>query len=255
MRKNVLRMSVLTVVLVLAMGGAALAIVLRAGPLEVVAEGGFTPTTLPKHKTAPITLHGEGKIGTTDGSLPPILKTLTLWFDKHGEVITKGLPYCTKGKLAATTTAVARKVCAGSIVGEGYGTALIAFPEQKPFKAGSPITLFNAAPHDGNPTVLAHAYLSVPAPTTYIIPVEIERVHAGPFGFRTEAKIPKIAGGAGIPLEGRLTIGKKWTYKGQRLSYANASCPSGRLQAKAEVEFTNATKLTGLILKSCKGVG
>jgi hypothetical protein len=254
MRKNVLRTSVLTVIALLAMSGAALAIVLREGPLEVVGEGGFSPTTLPKHETAPIILHGEGSIGTTDGSLPPILKTLIVWFDKHGAVVTKGLPYCTKGKLAATTSQQARKVCAGSIVGEGSGTALIAFPEQKPFKATSPITIFNAAPHDGNPTVLAHAYLNVPAPTTYIVPVEIQKVNNGPFGFRTEATIPKIAGGYGIPLEGRLTIGKKWTYKGQRLSYANASCPSGKLQAKIETEFTDSTKLSGLILKSCKGV-
>lgn len=253
MRKNVLRTLVLTVVGLSLMGGAAAAIVLRAGPLEVIGEGGFTPTTLPKHGTAPITLHGEGRIGTTDGSLPPILKTLTVWFDKHGAVVTKGLPYCTPGKLAATTTATARKVCAGSIVGEGHGTALIAFPEQRPFKASSPITLFNAAPHDGNPTVLAHAYLSVPAPTTYIVPVEIQKVNDGPFGFRTEARIPKIAGGAGIPLEGNLTIGKKWSYKGQRLSYANAGCPSGKLQAKVEAEFTDSTKLDGIILKRCKG--
>ena len=75
----------------------------------------------------------------------------------------------------------------------------------------------------------------------------------GPFGFRTEAKIPRIAGGSGIPLEGRLTIGKKWTYKGKKLSYANASCPSGKLQAKFEAEFNNATKLSGLILKQCTG--
>ena len=253
MRKNVLRTLVLTGIALLATGGVAAAIVLRAGPIEVTAEGGFTPTTLPKHETAPITLHGGGKIGTTDGSLPPILKTLTLWFDKHGEVVTKGLPYCTKGKLVATTTATARRVCAGSIVGEGSGTALIAFPEQRTFKATSPITLFNAAPHDGNPTILAHAYLSVPAPTAYIVPVEIQKVRNGPFGFRTEAQIPRIAGGAGIPLEGSLKIGKKWTFKGQRMSYVNASCPSGKLQAKAEVEFTDETKLSGIILKPCKG--
>ena len=174
MRKTVLRTAILTVVAVLVMSGAALAIVLRTGPVEVEAEGGFTPTTLPKHELAPITLHGEGKLKTTDGSLPPILKTLTVWFDKHGEVVTKGLPVCTQGKLAATTTKTARKVCAGSIVGEGYGSALIAFPEQRPFKASSPITIFNGPPHNGNPTVLAHAYLSVPAPTTYIVPVEIQ---------------------------------------------------------------------------------
>jgi hypothetical protein len=255
MRKNVLRTAILAVVALLAMGGVATAIVLHAGPVEVVGEGGFTPTTLPKHMTAPITIHGEGRIGTTDGSLPPILKTLTVWYDKHGEVVTKGLPYCTKAKLEATTSATARKVCAGSIVGEGRGTAVIAFPEQKPFKASSPITIFNAAPHNGNPTVLAHAYLSVPAPTTYIVPVEIQRVHSGPFGFRTEATIPRIAGGFGIPLEGSLTIGKKWTWKGQRLSYINASCPSGRLQAKLETGFTDGTKMNGLILKHCTGSG
>ncbi|HKZ13999.1 MAG TPA: hypothetical protein VJL81_09170 [Solirubrobacterales bacterium] len=253
MRKNVLRTTVLTVVALLAMSGAALALVLRSGNIEAVLEGGFAPTTLPKHEFAPITIHGEGSIGTTDGSLPPILKKLNVWYDKHGEVVTKGLPYCTPGKLAATTSQQARKVCGSSIVGEGRGTALIAFPEQRPFKASSPITIFNAKPHNGNPTVLAHAYLSVPAPTTYIVPVEIQRIHNGPFGYKTEATIPRIAGGYGIPLEGGLKIGKKWTFKGERLSYINASCPSGKLQAKAEVEFTDETKLSGLILKQCTG--
>jgi hypothetical protein len=253
-RKTVLRTAILTAVALLATGGMAVAaIVLRAGPVEVVAEGGFSPTTLPRHETAPITLHGEGRIAATDGGLPPILETLTVWYDKHGAVVTKGLPYCTKGKLEATTSATARKVCASSIIGEGRGTALIAFPEQRPFKASSPITIFNAAPHNGNPTVLAHAYLSVPAPTTYIVPVEIQKVHAGPYGFRTEAKIPKIAGGAGIPLEGSLTIGKRWTFKGQKLSYANAGCPSGKLQAKVETGFTEGTKINGIIIKHCKG--
>jgi hypothetical protein len=254
MRKNVLRAGVLAVIAVLVMAGGAAAIVLRAGPIEVIGEGGFTPTTLPKHGTAPITLHGEGKIGTTDGSLPPTLKTLVAWFDKHGAVVTKGLPICTRHKLEATTSQRAREVCKSSIVGEGRGTALVAFPEQRPFKVSSPITIFNAAPHDGNPTVLAHAYLAVPAPTTYIVPVEIQKVNAGPFGFRTEAKIPRIAGGAGIPLEGRLTIGKRWTYKGQKLSYANAGCPSGKLQAKIETEFTDGTRLNGIIFKNCKGI-
>jgi hypothetical protein len=246
-------MGILTVIALLAMSGVALAIVLRAGTIEVTGEGGFTPTTLPKHEFAPITIHGEGSIGTTDGSLPPILEKLIVWYDKHGEVVTKGLPYCTRDKLAATTSQQARKACGSSIVGEGSGTAEIAFPEQRPFQATSPITIFNAAPHNGNPTVLAHAYLSVPAPTTYIVPVEIQKIRNGPFGYKTEATIPRIAGGYGIPLEGSLKIGKKWTFKGERLSYINASCPSGKLQAKLETEFTNKTKLSGLILKQCTG--
>jgi hypothetical protein len=233
--------------------GTATALRLTIGNVVVTTDGGFTPTTLPKQHYAPIKLHGYGKIATADGTTPPILETLTLWFDKHGEVVTEGLPVCTPGKLQATTPAVARKNCRGAIVGTGYGTAVVNFPEQKPILASSPITLFNGPPKHGNPTVLAHAYLSVPAPTTYIVPIEIQRVHDGRYGFKTEAKIPKIAGGAGTPLYGRLKIGREWTYKGKRLSYANAGCADGRLQGKGQFSFKDGTSLEGTIIKPCTG--
>ncbi|HEY1853966.1 MAG TPA: hypothetical protein VGG40_05205 [Solirubrobacterales bacterium] len=242
------------VVLLLGAGTAvAAALHLTLGDVVVVTDGGFTPTTLPKHHYAPIKLHGYGKISTTDGKTPPILEKLTLWFDRHGEVVTEGLPICRPGRLLATTPAVARRNCRGAIVGTGYGTAVVNFPEQEPIYASSPITLFNGPPKHGNPTVLAHAYLNVPAPTTYIVPVEIQRVHDGRYGFKTEAKIPKIAGGAGTPLYGRLKIGREWTYKGKRLSYANASCADGRLQGKVQTTFKDGTFLEGTIIKPCKG--
>jgi hypothetical protein len=240
-------------VVLLACAGSAAAITLHLGNIVVVTDGGFTPTTLPKDHFAPIKLHGFGKISTSDGQNPPVLDTLTIWFDKHGEVETRGLPVCTAGKLQATTPAVARKNCSGAIVGTGFGTAVIAFPEQKPFTASSPITIFNGPPKHGNPTVLAHAYLGVPAPTTYIVPVEIQRVHDGRYGFKTEAKIPKIAGGAGTPLYGRLKIGREWNYKGKRLSYANASCADGRLQGKGQFSFKDGTFVEGTLIKACKG--
>ncbi len=47
----------------------------------------------------------------------------------------------------------------------------------------------------------------------------IEKIHQGVYGYRTEATIPQIAGGSGIPISGHLKIGKKWTYKGKRYSY------------------------------------
>jgi hypothetical protein len=233
--------------------GSAAALRLTLGNVVVVTDGGFTPTTLPKDHFGPIKLHGYGKISTSDGENPPILETLTIWFDRHGEVETRGLPVCTQGKLQATTPAVARKNCRGAIVGTGYGTAVIAFPEQKPFTASSPITIFNGPPKHGNPTVLAHAYLGVPAPTTYIVPVEIQRVNDGRYGFKTEAKIPRIAGGSGIPIYGRLRIGREWTYKGKRLSYANAACADGRLQGKGQFKFKDGTLLEGEIIKTCTG--
>jgi len=238
---------------VLVLAGSAAAIVLRAGNLVITTDGGFTPTTLPKKGYAPIKLHGFGNIDTDDGSLPPILETVTIWFDKHGEVETRGLPVCTPGKLAATTVPQARKLCPGAIVGKGFGKAVVAFPEQPPIAASSAITLFNAKPKHGNPVVLAHAHLTVPAPTTFVVPIEIQKVHSGRYGFKTVAEIPKIAGGAGIPLYARLTVGREWKYKGETLSFANAGCPDGRLQAKAQFRFKDGTFLQGSVFKRCKG--
>jgi hypothetical protein len=240
-------------VVLLVAAASAVALVLRAGNLVVTTDGGFTPTTLPKNYFAPIRLHGYGRISTTDGSIPPVLETITIFFDKHGAVETRGLPVCTEGKLKATTTAQARKLCPGAIVGTGFGKAVVNFPEQPPIPATSPITIFNGPKEHGNPTVLAHAHLTVPAPTTFVVPIEIQRVHDGRYGFKTVAKIPRIAGGAGTPIYGRLTIGRTWKYKGRTLSYANASCPDGRLQAKGEFLFKDGTHLQGELLKPCKG--
>jgi hypothetical protein len=226
---------------------------LQVGNIVVEAEGGFSPKALPKHENAPITLQGGGKLSTVSGELPPILKTITILFDRHGSVVTTGLPHCTKAKLVATDTAQARHNCPTSIVGEGEGSAVVKFPEQPPIKASSPITLFNGPPGPhGDPTVLAHAYLSVPAPTAYIVPIVIERIHQGVYGYRTKATLPAIANGAGVPISGHLKIGKKWTYRGKHYSYVNARCETGHLQAKGEFSFNDGTFLSGTFLRPCE---
>jgi hypothetical protein len=253
MRKTLLRANILAVAVLLLVVGSAVAIKLRSSNLVITADGGFAPTTLPKHGFAPIRLHGFGKIETDDGSPPPVLETVTILFDKHGAVETRGLPTCTPGRLAATTTSQARKLCPGAIVGKGFGKAVVNFPEQGPIPASSPITLFNARPVHGNPVILAHAHLTVPGPTTFVVPIEIQKVHAGRYGFKTVAKIPKIAGGYGIPLYARISVGRTWRYKGQTLSFANAGCPDGRLQAKAAFRFKDGTFLQGSVFKPCKG--
>jgi hypothetical protein len=250
MRKKSLIAAAILLPLLLAAGASAM--ILRAGNLIVEAEGGFTPTALPRHKDAPITLFGSGKASTVSGELPPIVETLTIEFDKHGHLETQGLEVCKASKLRATTVAQARKACPGAIVGEGGGQAIVAFPEQKPIPISSPITLFNGPKKHGDDTVIAHAYTTVPAPTTFIVPIVIERIHNGVYGYRTKAKIPKIAGGYGHPISGHLRVGKKWTFKGQKHSYINARCESGHLQAKVQVTFVEGIYLSGTFLKRCQ---
>jgi hypothetical protein len=236
---------------VLAIGSSAEAIKLRAGDIIIIADGGFAPTKLPRHENAPITIHGGGRIDTVSGELPPVLETIDIEYDRHGSVETIGLPVCRKGQLEATTVSQARAHCRGSIVGQGSGTAIVKFPEQGPIKASSPITIFNGPRKGGNPTVLAHAYLTKPVVTTFIVPVVIEKIHKGLYGYRTQATIPKIAGGAGIPIKGSLKIGKKWTFKGKKHSYINARCETGRLQARGQFRFKDGTYLSGTFLRPC----
>jgi hypothetical protein len=185
---------------------------LRAGDLIIVGRGGFRPEALPKHHDAPISIYGGGKLSTVSGELPPILDTLTFEFDRHGSVDTTGLAVCTAGKLQATDVPAARRACPNAIV-EGFGTATVKFPEGAPIPVSSPITLFNGPKKHGEDTVLAHFYTTVPVATAFIVLVVIERIHRGVYGYRTEAKIPKIAGGYGHPISGRIKIGRKWTFK------------------------------------------
>ncbi len=225
---------------------------LRAGDLLIIGHGGFTPDALPRFHNAPIKLHGGGKLSTISGEIPPILNDITFEFDRHGALDTTGLPICTKGKLVATDVPTARRVCGDAIVGEGFGTALVALPEQKPIPASTGITLFNGPKKNGFATVLVHAHLDVPAPSTVLFQVVIEKIHRGVYGYRADAKIPKLVNGYGHPISGFLNIGREWTYKGRRHSYISARCETGRLQARGKFGFEDGTLLSGSFFRPCK---
>ena len=236
----------------LGLAATAIGLQLRAGDIVITADGGFTPKALPKHENAPITIYGGGKLDTVSGELPPILETLTIEFDRHGSVDTLGLPFCTTNKLVATTVAAARRSCGNAIVGKGFGAAVVAFPEQSDIPVSSPITLFNGPKKNGNYTVIAHAHLTYPGPATFIVPIEIEEIRKGVYGYRTKVRIPKIAGGAGHPVSGSARIGRKWTYKGKKHSFVNARCETGHLQARASFKFKDGNLLSGTFLRACK---
>jgi hypothetical protein len=238
----------------LALAATAYAIKVRIefGDLVVIAEGGVSPKKLPRGHDAPIEIHGGGSLSTKSGAYPPVIQDINLEFDKHGSVVTKGLEVCTAGKLQATTVKVARKQCPGAIVGKGFGKGVVVFPEQPAIPVSSPITLFNGPKKGRDPTVFAHFYTTVPAPVAFVIPIVIKRIHKGIYGYRTEARIPPIAGGNGIPLSGHLKIGKRWTFKGKRYSYVNARCANGRLQARGEFSFKGGPELRATFLQPCK---
>lgn len=251
MSKTLRRAALLGACLALALAATAYALHLQVGNLVVDGDGGFAPKSLPRDHNAPIKFFMHGRIGTIDGSRPSPLRTLVLELDKHGAAETRGLPKCTRAKLEATTTKQARQFCPGAIVGTGSGTAVVELPEQAPFEASSPITIFNGPEQHGNPTAIGHAHLDYPSPTTYLVQAEIEKVHHGRYGYRIVIDFPRIVNDYGSPIAGRITIDRKWQFKGRTLSYANARCADGRLQAKIQATFKDESFLQGTAFKRC----
>jgi hypothetical protein len=216
--------------------------VVQIGNLFLADNGGISPSKLPRHRQAPISAHIHGEIGTTDGSHPPAVRTISVDFDKTIQVNAEGLPVCREGRLEATPTVVAKQTCRDSIVGSGAGEVEVAFPEQKPLTAKGPIVVFNGGVHGGTTTLYIHTYVAIPAPTAVVVVVKISRIHRGHFGLRADAEIPSIAGGAGSATDFELTIGRKFTYKGRK-SFLTASCPTGSYYTEGEVLFSDGTAM------------
>ena len=214
--------------------------------------GGFAPKALPPDHMVPITAWGSAKIGTKDGTVPPVLQHMRIEFDRNGDVETRGLPHCTYRKLNDTITSDARRFCGRAIIGKGKGHAIVTLPDSRPIKAGAPLTIFNGPKEGGDPTVLAHAYMTRPAPTTYVVPIRILRINKGRYGRQINVKIPEIAGGWGTPLDGRVKVGRTWRFKGKKFSYVKARCRGGRLQARGFFDFKDGSKLRGTVFNRCR---
>jgi hypothetical protein len=240
-----------TLVLALVGAGSAYALHLRAGNLIIDGDGGFSPTALPRDHNAPIKFSMHGSIGTADGSRPSPLRTLVLELDKHGAAETRGLPKCSRAKLVATTTKQARQLCPGAIIGTGSGAVVVELPEQGPIRTSSSITIFNGPEEHGNPTAIGHAHLNYPSPTTYLVQAEIQKIHNGRYGTKIAIDFPKIVNDYGSPVYGRITVDRKWQYKGKTLSIANARCADGHLQAHIQAGFKDGTLVEGTAFKPC----
>ncbi|HEY2715959.1 MAG TPA: hypothetical protein VGI73_07035 [Solirubrobacterales bacterium] len=247
-----LRISLLLAALV-ALLAAASAYAIRAeiGKTVVSATAEMQPRDLPAHGGAPVTLTTTTRIGTKDGSLPPALKTLTFELDKNGFIETKGLPTCTLAKLEGTTPQQARSRCAKALVGKGTGTARVQMPGAAATKMTSPLSFFNAPPTGGRPTIIAHAYETIPKPKTLLLPIVIEKIHDGRYGFRAEVELPEIAEGHGAPILAQATLGVTYEHGGRTVGYINARCSGGRLQVEGKLTFVNGDFFPATLTSPC----
>lgn len=247
MRKAVVLAGLLALSLGATAGGASSCI----GPLCVSSTATMMPRELPKSGGVPISLSSITRVSTKDGSTPPTLAWIDFLIDKHGRVNSKAFPVCTEAKLEGTTPSQARKRCPGALVGKGSGKALVTMPGRAPFTITSPVSLFNAPPTGGKPTLIAHAYETVPAPKTLLVPIVIERVAKARYGFRVRVEMPEVAGGYGAPILAEATVSATRKRNGKKVGFIEAYCSGGRLQLDGKLRFTNGDFFPATLTSPC----
>lgn len=251
MRRKLVKAAAVVGLVALVACASAYALKIEIDNTVVSATAAISPRSLPAHANAPVQVSSVTRIKTTDGSQPPTLREIVFIFDKSGAVNTRGLPTCTLAQLAETTPAVARKRCAGAIVGEGVGHAEVSMPGRPSIQISSPLTFFNAPPVGGRPSLVAHAYETVPAPKTILVPFSIERIHQGRYGFQVKIPIPEIAEGFGSATLAKATLGKTWKVGGKTVGYTSAHCEGGRLQVHGTITFTDGSFFPGTLTSPC----
>jgi hypothetical protein len=231
--------------------------VVREGTLQVSFNGGISPQRLPRTELAPVTVLMDGKIVTTDRSVPPKLEAIVLAINKEGVLDDKGLPTCSIAKLNSLSSSAAQKACAAALVGHGSVTSRVSLPGQGAFASTGDLLAFNGRLH-GHPAVLAQVASEAPLPLTYVIAFEVRKT-GGQFGTTLVGKLPPIASEYGYISSFSLALSRRYTYKGEAHSFASASCPAPEgfpgatfPFAKAEYQFAGGISMHSTLVRECK---
>lgn len=196
----------------------------QQGDLRIHFQGDFNPRALPRNSPAPVTVHIASRIGTTDGSVVPPLKRFEIALNRNGHFSTEGLPACTSSLLQSTSAGTALARCRSSVIGRGSYKANVDLATTGEVSVTGSILAFNG--HQGRENViLLHLYGTVPVSATFIVVVHVAKPSAGRFGTVLRGTVPRLAGGLGSIKSISLTMGRTYSYHGERRSLISASCP------------------------------
>jgi len=114
------------------------------------------------------------------------------------------------------------------------------------------------APCHARPEILAHIYTTHPFVSSFVIPFSIRHVAKSPYGTELKASLPQALGSWGYLDRIKLTLKRKYAYRGRQLSYFNSGCPApkGAKRASfplayAEFFFKGRTPMGASVNKTC----
>jgi len=243
--------------LLLACAAIATAAVIQQGGLRITVLAQVKPNKLPRHGTAPIAVFVAGHLQNAEGGIPPQLQRMRILVNHHGLLQSKGLPVCDIPEIQPASTQRALADCHRSLIGSGRFWGNIVLHEQGAYPTQGRLLIFNGR-EGGRPVVLVHVFTSHPFNSSFVIPFSIAKVSKDPYGTELKASLPEALGEWGYLDRIKLTLKRKYRYRGRELSYFNAGCPapghdkriSFRL-AYAEFFFDGRKPMGATVEKTC----
>jgi hypothetical protein len=211
--------------LILLGAGTALAATIQSGGLRITALAQVKPYELQRTKPSPIAVFVAGHLESTEGGVPPQLRRLSVFVNRHGLLQSKGLAGCPLERIQPASTSRALSQCSDALIGSGQFWANIVLPDQGAYRTQGRLLIFNGRQH-GKPALLAHIFTSNPFNSSFVIPFSIKHVSKGPYGTELSASLPQALGDWGYLDRIKLTLKRKYAYQGHQLSYFNAACPA-----------------------------
>jgi len=254
------RVLLTTVVLALALAAAGIARgeVAQSGGLRLAFDGRFAPQSLPRDRSAPVTVNLEGSITTADGKPPPQLRRISIAVNRYGSFFTQGLPRCSPSQLEQTSTQVALSRCGDALVGRGRFGANIDFPTTTTLPVEGKMLAFNSRVGHRQ-AILMHIHGWRPVQATIVLTFIVTHRRRGTFGTLLTARIPKLASDLGYVTNVSMSFGRRYSYAGKRRSFLSARCaaPLGFPGvffpfAKGSFGFAGGQWVTATLSRNCR---
>jgi hypothetical protein len=246
-----------TAVGLVACAGMAGAAVVQEGNLRITVLSQILPYKLPRKGTAPIAVFVSGHLDAPHGGIPAQLQEMTVEVNRHGLLQSRGLPTCRLSEIQPASTERALQACGDAVVGSGQFWAHIVLPDQGAYSTHGRLLIFNGR-QKGKPALLTHIFTANPFFSSFVIPFAIKRISRGAYGTELSASLPQALGDWGYVDRIKLTLKRKYTYRGRQLSYFNAGCPAPEGSrrtvfplALASFDFAAGVSISARVEKAC----
>lgn len=243
--------------LTLAICAGAWATVVQPRGLRVTVLSQIQPSKLPRSEPAPIAVFISGHIATPSGETPPQLQTMRVEVNRHGLLRATGLTSCRLPEVQPGSSGRALARCGDALVGSGRFWASIVLPDQRPYATRGRLLVFNGR-RAGRRVLFAHIYTRKPFASSFVVTFAIRHLN-GAFGTELTASLPQALGTWGFVDRIKLTLRRRYRYRGAQRSFFNAACPAPagtRIAsfplALATFSFPGGRTARAKVMKTCR---